>query len=111
MGKNDLPLYSLFYSPFSLFAASIRHSLFASSQHASADQRFHMLDVLAADLVGDGADAGRARHRMAPEEQVIAGADQAGVEQHGIDGAELAGPDAFGEQAAMEIQQRCDEEL
>src|SRR5580704_14639933 len=109
MGKNEpSPIFPI---PYSLFAASIRYSLFAFSQHASANQRFHVLDVLPADLVGDGTDAGRARHRVPSEEQVIAGADQAGVEQHGIDGAELAGPDAFGEQAAMEIKQGCHEEL
>src|ERR1700689_4461979 len=103
-------LFATPYSPLPLQFAT-RHSLFALSQHASADQRFHVLDVLPADLVGDRTDAGRARHRMSAEEQVIAGADQAGVEQHGVDGAELAGPDAFGQQAAMEIEQGCDEEL
>src|SRR6267378_1810952 len=87
-----------------------RHSLFAFFQHASANQRFHVSYVLAADLVGDRADAGRARHRVPSEEQVIAGADQAGVEQHRIDAAELAGLDAFGQQAAMKIQQGRDEE-
>src|ERR1700756_2585288 len=51
------------------------YSLFAVSscrQHAPANQRFHMPDVLAADLVGDRPDAGRARHHVAPEEQMIA---------------------------------------
>src|SRR4051794_22643064 len=80
-------------------------------QHPAADQRFHMLDVLAADFVGDRADTGCARHRVAAEKQVIAGADQAGVEHHGIDVAELAGLDALGEQPALEIEQGCDEEL
>src|ERR1035437_3420392 len=73
-------------------------------QHATANQRFHMPDILAADLVGDRPDAGRARHRVPPEKQMVAGADQAGVEQHRIDGTELAGLDAFREQAAMEVQ-------
>jgi len=67
-----------------------------------------MPDVLAADFVGDRPDTGGARHRVPPEKQVVAGADQAGVEQHRIDIAELAGPDAFGEQAAMEVEQRRD---
>ena len=65
----------------------------------------------AADLVGDRPDAGGARHRVAAEKQVIAGADQAGVEQHRIDFAEFAAPDAFREQPAMEIQQRRDKEF
>ena len=92
---------------------SIRYSPFAISfsQHAAADQRFHMLDVLAADFVGDRTDTGRARHRVAAEKQVIAGADQAGVEHHGIDVAELAALDAFCKQAVMEIEQGRDEEL
>src|SRR6187399_2303166 len=88
-----------------------RSTFLLGLQHAAANQRFHMLDVFAADVVGDRTDAGRARHRMAAEKQVIAGADQAGVEQHRIDGAELAGLDAFGKQPAMEFQQRRDEEL
>src|ERR1700688_1153523 len=94
-GKTRLSLllpYSLFATPYSPL------------QHAAADQCFHVPDVLPANLVGDGTDAGRARHRVAAEKQVIAGADQAGVEQYRIDGAELAAPDAFGEQAAMKIQ-------
>src|ERR1700753_3253325 len=37
-------------------------------EHSAADQRFHMLDILAANFVGDGADAGRARHRVTAEE-------------------------------------------
>src|ERR1700692_2335952 len=96
-----------------LLPFATRHSLFASScrQHAAADQRFHVPDVLAADLVGDGTDAGGARHRVPPEKQMIAGADQAGVEQHRIDGAELAAPDAFREQAAMKIEQGCYKEF
>src|ERR1700730_3224987 len=68
------------------------------------NQRFHMLDVLAADFVGDRPDAGRARHRVPPKKQMVAGADQAGIEQDRIDVAEFAGPDDFGEQAAMEVQ-------
>src|ERR1700724_3801961 len=92
-----------------LFAT--RHSLFATIQHAAANQRFHMPDVLAADLVGDRADAGGARHRVAAEKQMVAGTDQAGVEQHRVDLAELAGPNAFGEQPAMKIQQGCDKEF
>ena len=94
-------------------SAAIRDSPFSHSvvQHAAADQRFHVLDVLAANLVGDRTDAGGARHRVAAEKQMIAGADQAGVEQHRIDLAELAGLDAFRQQPAMEIQQRGDEEF
>src|SRR5450759_681018 len=80
-------------------------------QHAPANQLFHVPDVLAADLVGDRPDAGRARHRMPPEKQMVAGADQAGVEQHRIDGAELAGLDALREQTAMEVEQRRDKEF
>src|ERR1700730_4875377 len=93
------------------FQGCMSCNLSVRRQHASANQRFHMLDVLAADLVGDRPDAGRARHRVPPEEQMIAGADQAGVEQHRIDGAELAGFDTFGEQAAMKTKQRRDEEF
>src|SRR6266700_4600812 len=56
------------------------HSLLAIRyspvQHSAADQRFHVLDVLAADFVSDRTDAGGARHRVAAEKQVIAGADQ-----------------------------------
>src|SRR5712664_2055526 len=81
------------------------------SQHAAANQRFHMLDVLAADLVGDRPDAGRARHRMPSEKQMVAGADQARIEQHRVDVAELAAPDAFREQPAMKIEQRRDKEF
>src|ERR1700688_3978536 len=39
------------------------HLLRVSSQHPAANQRFHVLDVLAANFVGDRPDAGRARHR------------------------------------------------
>jgi hypothetical protein len=70
-----------------------------------------VLDILAADFVGDGTDAGCARHRVTAEEQVIAGADQAGVEHHRIDVAELTGLDALGEQPALEIQERRYEKL
>src|SRR6266481_9031447 len=99
-----------------LFA--IRYSLFAISsllairrfQHAAADQRLHMPDVLATDFFGDRPDAGGARHRVPPEKQVVAGADQAGVEQHRIDVAELAAPDAFRQQPAVKVQQRCDKD-
>src|ERR1700686_3720528 len=92
---------------------SIGPSVFTPSrgQHAAANQRFHMPYVLAADLLGDRPDAGCARHRVTSEKQMIAGADQAGVEQHRIDGAELAASDALGEQAAVEIQQRRDKEF
>src|SRR5947207_10554819 len=94
-----------------LFAT--RHSLFApfNRQHAAANQRFHVLDVFAADFVCDRTDPDRAGHRVAAEEQVIAGADQAGVEQYRIDIAELASLDAFGEQAAMKIQKWRDEKF
>src|ERR1700686_2039955 len=92
-------------------SSGCRGTRFRVRQHASANQRFHVPDVLAAALVGDRADAGRARHRVPPEEQMIAGTDQAGVEQHRIDVAEFASPDAFGKQAAMKIQQRRDEEF
>src|SRR5450759_391946 len=80
-------------------------------QHAAADQGFHVSDILAADLVGDRPDARRARHRVPPEEQMVAGADQAGVEQHRIDVAEFAGLDAFREQAAVKAQERRDKEF
>src|SRR4051812_42755945 len=80
-------------------------------QQTAADQRFHVLDVLAADFVGDRTDAGRARHRVAAEEQVVAGADQAGVEHHGIDVAELAGLDAFRQQPLLELEQWRHEKL
>src|SRR6202008_2284771 len=80
-------------------------------EHAAADQRFHVPDVVAADLVGDGTDAGRAGHRMPAEEQVIAGADQARVKQHRIDLAELAGLDALRQQAAMKVEQGCYKEF
>ncbi len=92
----------------SLFA--IRYSQIRT-QHAAANQRFHVPDVLAADLVGDRPDAGGARHGVASEKQMITGADQAGVEQHRVDVAEFAGPDAFGKQAAMEVEQRRDKEF
>src|ERR1700760_2632156 len=94
-----------------------RHSLFAirysllTFKNSPANQPFHMPDVLPADFVGDGTDAAGARHGLASEEQVIAGADQAGVEQHRIDLAELAGLDALAEQAAMKIQQGCYKEF
>src|SRR5947207_14021708 len=91
-----------------LFALRYSLSLFYL---AAANQRLHVLDVLAADFVGDRADAGRARHRVAAEKKMIAGADQAGVEQHRIDVAEFAATDAFRKQAAMEAEQRGDEEL
>src|SRR4051812_36128346 len=94
-----------------LAGLSGRGSFLDWREDAAADQRFHVLDVLPANVVGDRTDAGRARHRVPAEEQMIAGADQAGVEQHRIGGAEFALTDAFGEQAAMEIQQRRDEEF
>ena len=64
-----------------------------------------------ADFIGDRANTTGTRHRVTPEKQMVAGADQAGVKQHRIDLAELAGANAFGEQPAMEIQQRRDKEL
>src|SRR6185437_10441802 len=96
---------------------AIRYSLFAPLfairlfEHSVTNHRFHVLDVIAADLVGDRTDADGARHRVAAEEQVIAGADQAGVEQHRIDLAELAALDALRQQAAMKVEQRRDEEF
>jgi len=83
---------------------AIRHSPLTFLQHPATDQRFHVLDVLAADFVGDGTDAGGARHRVPAEKQVIAGADQAGVEHDRIDIAELAGLDALGEQPPLKLQ-------
>src|SRR6476646_8549504 len=62
----------------------------AGVEQATENQRFHVPDVVAADLIGHGTDAGRARHRVPTEEQMIAGADQAGVEEHRIGAAELA---------------------
>src|SRR6476620_11778481 len=78
-----------------------RGSFLGLREDAAADQRFHVLDVLPADVIGDRTDAGRARHRVPAEKQVVAGADQAGVEQHRIGGAELAAADPFVEEAAM----------
>src|SRR5689334_18005274 len=86
--------------PYSLLP--IRYSL--PPHHSTADQRFHVLDVIAADIVGDGTDAGGARHRVPAEKQVIAGADQARIEQDRIDIAELAGLDALGEQPPLKLQ-------
>src|ERR1700730_3296740 len=106
-GRKQASCFELL-PPYSLLA--IHYSLFAC-QHAAANQRFHVPDVLAADLVGDRPDAGRARHRVAAEKQVVAGADQAGVEQHRIDFAELAGLDAFRQQPAMKVEQWRDEEF
>src|SRR5215218_5799021 len=80
-------------------------------QHACANKRFHVPDVLAADLVRDWPDAGDARHRVPSEKQVITGADQAGVKQYGVHIAELARLDAFQEQAPMKFQQRRNKEL
>src|ERR1700737_4370048 len=98
-GKKPIPaVYVLIFFPYSLFP--IRYSLFTySRQHAPANQRFHMPDVLAADLFGDRPDTGRARHRVPAEKQMVAGAEQAGVEQHRIDVAELTGLDALRQQA------------
>jgi hypothetical protein len=48
---------------------------------------------------------------MPSEKQMVAGADQAGIEQHRIDDPELAGLDAFREQPAMKIEQRGDKEF
>ena len=86
-------------------------SVLGLREDATADQRFHVLDVLPADVIGDRTDAGRARHRVPAEEQVIAGADQAGVEQHRIGLTKLAAADALGKQAAMKVEQRRDEEF
>src|SRR3984893_1019226 len=97
--------------PFRTPRFATRQSLFAIVQHAAANQRFHMPDVLAADLVGDRADAGGARHREAAAKQMVAGAEPAGAEPPRVDVAELTGPDAFGEQPAMKIQQGCDKEF
>src|ERR1035438_6578673 len=72
---------------FFLFATP--YSLLSFVQHPAKDQRFHMLDVIPADLVGDGANSDRTRHRVAAEKQMIAGADQAGVEQERIGDAGL----------------------
>src|ERR1700676_4255988 len=97
--KTDTSTCVLFPSRYSLlpiwhFFATC-HSRLPFVQHATADQRFHVPDIFATDLVGDRPDAGGARHCVPPEKQVVAGADQAGVEQHRIDIAELAAFDAF----------------
>src|SRR5665213_15276 len=84
-----------------LMASSDWNSLFATRQYSPADQRFHVPDILPAHLVGDGADAAGARHRMPSEKQVIAGADQTRIEQHRIDVAEFAGLDALRQQPPM----------
>src|ERR1700730_13729790 len=90
------------------------HSLFATPyspfKNPPTNQPFHVPDILPAHLLGDRTDAARARHGLAAEKQVIAGADQAGVEQHRIHFAELAGLDALVEQAEMEVEQRRDKE-
>src|SRR6266550_8844772 len=115
--EERYPHLHFFLSPFSLLTIRYSPFLFATHyslpfiQHSATDQRFHVLDVVPANLVGDGTDAGGARHRVTAEKQVIAGADQAGVEQHRIDLAEFAAPDAFGQQAAMKIEQGCDKEF
>src|SRR5579863_2465847 len=110
MEKSEIAVHVLTFSPHSLFA--IRYSLFASSrQHSPANQRFHVPDILTADFLGHRSDAGGPRHGMPREKQMVAGADQAGVEHHGIDLAELATSDAFGEQAAMKIEQGRHKEL
>src|ERR1700722_16879407 len=100
---------TLFHSPFATrysprFSIRIRYSPLPLFQHPVANQRFHMPDIRVADFVGDRPDARRPRHRMPTEKQMVAGADQAGVEQYRIDFAEFAGPDALLEQSAMEIQ-------
>src|SRR5258708_40077186 len=107
--KQDEGNCYLFAIRYSLFAT--HYSLLTCRQHAPANQRFHVPDVLAADFLGDGPDTGRARHRVAAEKQMIAGSDQAGVEQHRIDVAKLAGTDNFREEAAVEIQKRRDKEF
>src|ERR1700730_1363672 len=116
--RSIFPLFAIRYSLFAVYSLLLirhffatRHSLLPFSQHATADQRFHMPDVLATDFVGDRPDAGGARHRVPPEKQGVAGADQAGVEQHRIDVAELAAPDAFRQQPAMKVEQRRDKEF
>src|SRR5579863_6646625 len=87
------------------------HSLFATRYHTSANQRFHVPDILTADLLGHRSDAGGTRHCVPREKQMVAGADQAGVEHHRIDLAELAASDAFGEQAAVKFEQGRHKEL
>src|SRR6202158_1303572 len=103
------PFLGRFFS--SCYVSRAERSSSSIRQHAPANQRFHVPDVLAADFLGDRPDTGRARHRVAAEKQMVAGADQAGVEQHRIDVAELAGPGAFREQAAVEAEQRRDKEF
>src|SRR5580704_3580456 len=95
---------SCFFIHYSLLALLLATRPF---QHSSANQRFHMADILVTDFVGDRSDAGRPRHRVAAEKKMVAGADQAGVEHDRIDVAEFAGPNALFQQAAMEIQQGC----
>src|SRR5258708_4449901 len=115
--KTDTSTWVLFSFPirYSLLPIrhffATRHSLLPFVQHAAAEQRFHMPDVLATDLVGARPDAGGAGNRVPPEKQVVAGADQAGVEQHRIDVAELAAPDAFRQQPPVKVQQRRDKEF
>src|ERR1700744_1449033 len=92
------------------FFSGLRTSLSRSgrvrrTEDTAAQQRFHMPDVLPAHFLGDRTDAAGARHGLAAEEQVIAGADQAGVEQHRIHFAEFAAPDALVEQAALKVEQ------
>src|SRR3569832_1510447 len=72
LGVSSLDFYVL-------AGLSGRSSFPGLREDATADQRFHVLDILPADVVGNRADAGRTRHCVPAEEQVIAGADQAGV--------------------------------
>src|SRR6266566_7351973 len=74
---SPFSLLTIRYSPF-LFATHYSPFLFATHyslpfiQHSATDQRFHVLDVVSANLVGDGTDAGGARHRVTAEKQAIA---------------------------------------
>src|SRR5260370_16354345 len=61
---STFPWAFLLWTSNLLFGCS-RSLVIVRIHHAAADQRFHMLAVFAADLVGDRADTGRARHRMA----------------------------------------------
>src|SRR5947207_13995615 len=102
--KRNKGRYRSRATPYSLFATFF-------SQHSSENQRLHMRDVVAAHFIGHGTDASGARHGMTSKKQMIAGADQAGVEQHRIDHAEFAGGDALRQQAALKLEQRPDEEF
>src|SRR5688572_8823038 len=75
-GVSSLDSSSLGFGRLETSSFGCRGSRFIRCQHAAADQRFHVLDILAANLVGHRTDTGGARHRVAAKKQMVAGADQ-----------------------------------